>query len=81
MLSWAGTPMPVSDISIYPLATGVQIDSISCGLFALNSTSHHYLPQGFPILQCGPLLLPQYQMELALELLQKVLKVTFNIEY
>ena len=71
MLSRVGTPMPVSDISVYPLATGVQTDSILCGLFALNSISHHYLPQGFPILQHGPLSLPQYRMELALELLQE----------
>ena len=48
MLSRAGTQMPVEDISIYDLATGVQKDSISCGLFALNSIDHHYLPQGLP---------------------------------
>ena len=51
MLSGAGTTIPVSDISIYPLLTGAQRDRISCGLFGLNSISHHYLPQTFSILQ------------------------------
>ena len=71
MLSRAGTPMPGSDISIYPLSTGVQRDGISCGLFALNSISHHYLPQTFSILQHGTLSFALYRMELALELLQE----------
>ena len=71
MLLRAGTQMPVNDISIYPLPTGVQQDSISCGLFALNSIGRHYFPQGFPPLQHGDLSLPRYRLELALDLLQK----------
>ena len=71
MLSRAGTQMPVEDISIYGLSTGVQEDSISCGLFALNSIDRHYLSQGLPPLQHGDLSLPHYRLELALDLLQK----------
>jgi len=71
MLSRAGTQMPVDDISIYHLSTGVQRDSISCGLFALNSISCYYFPERFPTLQHGDLSLPQYRLELALDLLQK----------
>ena len=47
MLAQSGHPTPESDISIYPLPTGVQIDPISCGLFALNAIGYHYLPQHF----------------------------------
>lgn len=71
MLSRAGTPIPVNDISIYHLSTGIQEDSISCGLFALNSISCHYFPQLFLPLQHGDLSLPRYRLELALDLLQR----------
>lgn len=71
MLSRAGTPIPVNDISIYHLSTGIQEDSISCGLFALNSISRHYFPQLFLPLQHGDLSLPRYRLELALDLLQR----------
>lgn len=70
MLSRAGTQMPVDDISIYPLPTGVQKDSISCGLFSLNSISCHYFPQNFPPIQHGDSSLPHYQLQLALDLLR-----------
>jgi len=71
MLARSGHPTPESDISIYPLPTGMQIDPISCGLFALNAIGHHYLPQHFPLLHSGDHSLPHYRMELALELLQE----------
>ena len=71
MLARSGQQIPESDISIYPLPTGIQIDPISCGLFALNAISHYYLPQEISLLHSGNLSLPHYRLELALELLQE----------
>ena len=44
------------------LPTGYQEDSISCGLFALNSIGHHYL--GHPILPSDPIPLARRRMEI-----------------
>lgn len=68
MLSRSGHKIPESDISIYPLQTKIQQDPISCGLFALNAISHHYLPHA-PLLQPDVLSVTHSRIELALELL------------
>ena len=60
----------MSDISIYPLATSMQPDYDSCGLFALNAIEHHYLQQNTPLLRSDTLSLARYRMEIALGLLQ-----------
>jgi hypothetical protein len=70
MLSRSGRDMQISDIPIFQLETGVQRDYDSCGLFALNSIGHHYLPWKFPLLEFNHLLLAKFQIEIALELLQ-----------
>ena len=71
MLKRSGRLMPESDISIYPLPTGVQQDSISCGLFALNAIKHYCFPQNSPILPSNLLSLAHSRLELALSLLQE----------
>jgi len=71
MLNRSGHGIPESDISIYPLPTTVQQDPISCGIFALNAISHHYLPHNSPLLQPNVISLACYRMELALDLLQE----------
>ena len=60
----------MSDISIYPLATSMQPDYDSCGLFSLNAIEHHYLQQNTPLLRSDTLSLAHYRMEIALGLLQ-----------
>jgi hypothetical protein len=37
MLTQSGREIGIPDISIFPLETGMQEDSDSCGLFALNT--------------------------------------------
>jgi hypothetical protein len=71
MLSQSGHGIQESDISIYPLEITVQQDPFSCGPFALNAISHHYLQQNSPLLRSNVLSLVHYQMEIALELLQE----------
>ena len=71
MLTQSGHQFPESDISIYSLATTIQQDPNSCGLFALNAISHHYLSETSPLLKPDALSLAQYRMEIALELLQE----------
>ena len=71
MLKRSGRSMPESDISIYPLPTGVQQDSILCGLFALNAIKHYCFPQNSPILPSNLLSLAHSWLELALSLLQE----------
>jgi hypothetical protein len=71
MLDRSGHGIPESDISIYPLPTAVQQDPFSCGLFALNAISHHYLPQNSPLLQSDVFSLAHCRLELALDLLQE----------
>jgi hypothetical protein len=71
MLDKSGRGIPESDISIYPLPTTVQQDPVSCGLFALNAISHHYLLQNSPLLQPDVLSLARCRLELASELLQE----------
>ena len=71
MLSWSGHGIQKSDISIYPLEIAIQKDPNSCGLFALNAISHHYLQQNSPLLQSEILSPTYYQVEIALELLQE----------
>lgn len=70
MLSRSGHKIPESDISIYALDITIQKDPSSCGLFALNAISHHYLKQDSPLLKSDALSLAHYRMEIALELLQ-----------
>jgi len=60
MLSCSGYDIPESDISIYSLEITIQKDPISCGLFALNAISHHYLQQNSPLLESGVLSLAHY---------------------
>lgn len=43
MICRSGKEILESDISIYPLETGIQKDSDSCGLFALNAIEHHFI--------------------------------------
>ena len=71
MLSQSGTKVQESQISISPLGIATQRDSNSCGLFALNAISHHYLQQKSPLLHSNPQSLRSYRMEIALGLLQK----------
>lgn len=70
MLRRSGHEIPRSDISIYPLETTTQNDEDSCGLFALNAISHHYLKQNSPLLQFDIISLARYRMEITLDLLQ-----------
>ena len=71
MLRQSGSKVQESQIFISPLETAIQQDSNSCGLFALNAISHHYLQQKSPLLQSDAQSLKNYRMEIALELLQK----------
>jgi len=71
MLSQSGHGIQEPNISIYSLEIAVQKDPFSCGLFALNAISHHYLQQNSPLLQSDPLSLAHYQMEIALEFLKE----------
>ena len=70
-LSQSGTKVQESQIPISPLGIATQQDSNSHGLFALNAISHHYLQQKSPLLHSNPQSLRNYQMEIALGLLQK----------
>ena len=70
MLSRSGKEIPESDISIYPLATTIQQDFNSCGLFALNAIEHHYL-QDSPLLQCDVLSVAYSRIQIALGILQE----------
>jgi hypothetical protein len=58
-----------SPVPIYSLSTGHQNDGASCGLFALNAISHHYL--GDPLLSTDTTSLVKNRMEIALDLLHK----------
>jgi hypothetical protein len=60
----------MSDISIFPLETGMQEDSDSCGLFALNAIGHHYLQWQFPLLEPDSISQAKAQINIALEILQ-----------
>ena len=55
------------EVTVGVLATGVQKDGISCGLFALNSIAHHHL--GHPILPTDSAVLNNYRMEIGLYIL------------
>ena len=54
-------------VLVHPLSTAHQDDGISCGLFALNAISHHYL--GHPLLSPDEISLACNRMEIALDLL------------
>jgi hypothetical protein len=71
ILSRSGCEILWSKISIHPLPTTVQQDQISCGLFALNAVSHHYLQQDSPLLESDNLSLAHCRMEIALEILHE----------
>jgi Ulp1 family protease len=71
MLDRSGQKIPEIDISIYPLAISTQRDPFSCGLFALNAISHHYIPQNSPLLQSTVLSLAHSRLEFALDMLQE----------
>jgi hypothetical protein len=59
--------LPVSDkITVHQLPTGHQEDASSCGLFALNAITHHYLKH--PLLDSGPIILACRRMEIALDI-------------
>jgi hypothetical protein len=66
----AGGEFSFSDISTFPLPTSIQNDPNSCGLFALNSIGHKFLPEKFPLLKSDALSLACSRMEIALGLLQ-----------
>ena len=57
----------VGEITVSDLATGVQDDGISCGLFALNSITHHYLK--VPLLPTDSIALNCCRMEIGLNIL------------
>jgi hypothetical protein len=71
MLSRSGSNFQESQISISSLEIATQQDSNSCGLFALNAISHHYLQQKSPLLQSNAISVRNYRMEIALKLLQE----------
>lgn len=57
-------------ITISNLPTGQQLDSNSCGLFALNSIAHHYLNE--PLLPSDSTTLACRRMEIALDIINKM---------
>jgi len=57
----------VGGVTVGDLATGVQDDGISCGLFALNSIAHHYLK--VPLLPTDLVALNCCRMEIGLNIL------------
>jgi len=69
------------EISIGGLPTGCQKDGTSCGLFALNSITHHYL--GYPLLPSDPVMLVCRWMEIALDIIgtMTVCVVSYSIRY
>jgi len=69
MLSRSQHQVEISDICLFPLATTIQKDPNSCGLFALNAIGHHYLQQDSLLLQPDSLSVVQSRMEIALKLL------------
>jgi len=73
--------MDDNPISIHPLPTSFQNDSISCGLLALNALSHHYLNQ--PLLSPNKISLACARMEIALDLLSgnTVCPTVLNMQY
>ena len=71
ILSWSGCEIQWSKISIHPLSITIQQDPISCGLFALNAVSHHYLQQDSPLWEPDNITLAHCWMEIALELLHE----------
>jgi Ulp1 family protease len=70
MLRRSGREIEISDISIFPLETGMQEDSDSCGLFALNAIGHHYLQWQFPLLESDSISQAKARINIALEILQ-----------
>lgn len=68
MLRRSKKEFPISDIPVFQLETGIQNDSDSCGLFALNAIDHFF--NNSPLLQPDNLLLAQYRMRIALGILQ-----------
>ena len=58
------------------LPTGYQKDSSSCGLFALNAISHHYLHS--PLLPSNPIVLACYRMEIALDIINTMTVCIFH---
>ena len=64
-------------ITLHQLPTGYQEDSSSCGLFALNSISHHYLE--CQLLSPDPAILASYQMEIALNIINTMMVCIFDI--
>jgi len=66
-------------IQVCSLPTGYQNDGASCGLFALNAISHHYL--GHPLLSPNPTLLACRRIEIAQDLIQEntVCPILYNI--
>ena len=57
----------VGEIAVGDLATGVQDDGISCGLFALNSIAHHYFED--PLLPTNSVALNFRRKEIGLNIL------------
>jgi hypothetical protein len=70
MFRRSGQEIPELDISIYQLATSIQQDFNSCGLFALNAIKHHYF-QDSPLLQPDVLSVAHCHLQIALGLLQE----------
>jgi hypothetical protein len=69
------------EISNGVLPTGCQKDGTSCGLFALNSITHHYL--GYPLLPSDPVTLSCRRMEITLDIIgsMTVCFVSHSVEY
>lgn len=77
----SGRKLDGNSVPVHPLPTGHQDDSTSCGLFALNALSHHYLDQ--PLLSPDQISLVHARMEIALDLLNgnTVRPTLYNIQY
>ena len=64
------------NITLHQLPTGHQNDGTSCGLFALNAITHHYL--GYPLLSPDPIALTCYRMEITLNIISKMTVCLFH---
>ena len=70
--------LPTRDeIPICQLPTGHQQDASSCGLFALNAITHHYL--NHPLLDSSPINLVCARMEIALDIIGSMTVCLFYI--
>ena len=77
LVNWSTKFVVQDTITLNQLSAGVQLDSVSCGLFALNSIAHHYL--GHTILPSDQIVLVCHQIEIALDIISSMTVYVFFI--